>query len=286
MEKTLAFLQTEMRSLLLEKYNQREVQQLMFMLLETIGVSRVQAIAYPDTKVSYSDYETIVEQTKRVADGEPIQYVLGHEQFMNLTFNVCSGVLIPRPETAELVELIISQQTVQSPAILDIGTGSGCIAVSLAKYIPTSRVKAIDVSTKAIQIAISNAELNGVEVDFLCKSIFDDDFAIDSQSLDIVVSNPPYVLLNEKPSIEANVLNYEPHTALFVPNEKPLLFYIRIADLAKQWLKQGGKLYFEINERFGNETKLMLETKGYTAVEIHKDFYQKDRMVSAIWNGN
>ncbi|MBP5667761.1 MAG: peptide chain release factor N(5)-glutamine methyltransferase, partial [Salinivirgaceae bacterium] len=241
-------------------------------------------IAYPDAKISETDYQRLQAMLKRLADGEPLQYVLGEEQFMGMSFGVCRDVLIPRPETEELVRLIVGRCKQPSPRIADVGTGSGCIAVSLAKLIDGAQVTAVDVSASAIEVARRNAEQNGVQVEFVCADILTDNQLFAPSSLDVVVSNPPYVTETDKSQMSRNVLDFEPHLALFVPDSDPLLFYRRIAELSAQWLKNGGKLFFEINERFGKETVQLLENMQYGNVELHQDFYGKDRMVSAVWN--
>ncbi|MBO7477770.1 MAG: peptide chain release factor N(5)-glutamine methyltransferase, partial [Salinivirgaceae bacterium] len=218
------------------------------------------------------------------ADGEPLQYVIGTEWFMNMPFSVCRDVLIPRPETEELVRLIVGRCKRPSPRIVDVGTGSGCIAVSLAKLIDGAQVTAVDVSASAIEVARRNAEQNGAQVEFVCTDILADNQLFVPSSLDIVVSNPPYVTETDKSQMSRNVLDFEPHLALFVPDSDPLLFYRRIAELAQQWLKSGGMLFFEINERFGPETVQLLENMRFDNVELHRDFYEKNRMVSAVWN--
>lgn len=284
MDKTLSDIQTEIRRQLAPIYPSREVQQIIFILLEQFGVSQVQAIAYPDAKISQTDYEQLQLQLKRLTNGEPIQYVIGYEWFMELRFIVNTDVLIPRPETAELVQLIVNQNNTNSPKILDIGTGSGCIAIALKKMIENAEVTAIDISEKAIKVAQENADINDTNVNFLCKSIFADNLHFAPATFDIIVSNPPYITESEKSQMRANVLDFEPHNALFVPDDNPLLFYKQIAEYAQIWLKNGGKLYFEINEQFGNKTTQILDNLSFSNIEIHKDFYQKDRMISAVWN--
>lgn len=284
MDKTLAFIQSEMRRQLAPVYSPRELQQVVFELLEHFGFTRVQVITYPDAKLSETDYEQLQLMLKRLADGEPLQYVVGTEWFMDMPFSVCRDVLIPRPETEELVRLIVDRCKRPSPRIADVGTGSGCIAVSLAKLIDGAQVTAVDVSASAIEVARRNAEQNGAQVEFVCQSIFDDNQPFAPSSLDIVVSNPPYVTETDKNQMSRNVLDFEPHLALFVPDSDPLLFYRRIAELTQQWLKSGGMLFFEINERFGPETVQLLENMRFDNVELHRDFYEKNRMVSAVWN--
>jgi release factor glutamine methyltransferase len=194
---------------------------------------------------------------------------------------VNNSVLIPRPETEELVDLIIKENDKKNPSIIDIGTGSGCIAISLKKNIVNSAVYAIDISAEAITTARENAILNNVFIEFITASIFDDANLkqLARGSLDIVVSNPPYICFTEKDNMQKNVLDYEPHLALFVPNNDPLLFYKTIAQFALSYLKPGGKLYFEINPVYGDELLQFLKNKGFQNLKLVKDFNDKNRIL-------
>ena len=224
---------------------------------------------------------------------KPIQYIIGETEFYRLPFYVNQHVLIPRPETEELVEWIISlpnsSQKEKNLNILDIGTGSGCIAISLAKNLPNASVFAIDISKKALQVAKQNAVLNEVTVEFIEYDILSSNIiqtpSIRGKNLnlkfDIIVSNPPYVRQLERQEIKNNVLNYEPHIALFVENDNPLLFYNHIIDFAKENLTKNGKLYVEINQYLGQETVTLLKEKGFTNIELKKDLFGNDRMVRA-----
>ncbi|WP_369013581.1 peptide chain release factor N(5)-glutamine methyltransferase [Flavobacterium anhuiense] len=211
----------------------------------------------------------------------PIQYLLGKTNFYGLDFEVNENVLIPRPETEELVEWIINENA--SPdknkkiRILDIGTGTGCIAISLAKNLPNAEVFGVDVSKKAIETAKRNAIRNDVEVTFMLLNILEtDEFTC---QFDIIVSNPPYVRNLEKVQIKKNVLDYEPHLALFVEDSDPLIFYRKIASLAQNGLLKNGKLYFEINQYLGKEMIDLLESMSFQNVELRKDIYDNDRMI-------
>jgi release factor glutamine methyltransferase len=216
----------------------------------------------------------------RLKRAEPIQYILGETEFCDLTFKVNPSVLIPRPETSELVRWIVAENSARENSILDIGTGSGCIAISLAKMMPQATVTAWDISHDAIITAESNNKLNGTNVTFARQDIFAAEG--EGAKYDIIVSNPPYIKEAEKENMESNVLNWEPHIALFVPNNDPLLFYRQIALKGTQLLKNGGRLYFEINREHGEETCNMLTQYGYTAIELRKDFADNDRMIRAI----
>ena len=212
----------------------------------------------------------------------PIQYILGTTHFYGLEFNVNENVLIPRPETEELVEWIISS-AVNMPKfkeikILDIGTGSGCIAISLAKNITDAEVSAIDISDKALATAKENADLNEVAVAFIQKNILETNDL--EQQFDIIVSNPPYVRNLEKAEIKSNVLANEPHLALFVEDNDALIFYRKIAELATKNLSLEGKLFFEINQYLGKETVELLEKMHFKNIELRKDIYGNDRMIA------
>ena len=218
----------------------------------------------------------IVERLKR---REPVQYVLGRTEFYGLMFRVNPDVLIPRPETEELVEWVLEDVSLKPVSVLDVGTGSGCIAVTLAKKLKRGDVYACDNSSKALAIASCNARENGTEVHFFEQDILRP-FAGHGK-YDVVVSNPPYVLESEKGQMEENVLLFEPSNALFVPNHSPLLFYERLADLSHEILNPGGGLYFEINARKGEEVRTMLLKKGYRDVELRNDLSGNPRMVRA-----
>ena len=216
----------------------------------------------------------------------PIQYLLGNTEFFGLPFLVNENVLIPRPETEELVDWIIQEdkkiERQKEIKILDIGTGSGCIAISLAKNIPNAAVFAKDVSGKALEVAKKNAEINQVSVIFLEKNILETDDLL--EQFDIIVSNPPYVRNLEKQEIKKNVLDNEPHLALFVEDLDALIFYRKITDLATKNLKQGGKLFFEINQYLGTEMLALLHDNGFESVSLRKDIYGNDRMTRAVWH--
>jgi len=213
----------------------------------------------------------------------PVQYVVGETEFYSLKFKVGAGVLIPRPETEELVDKIVQfgKQHKQKLHILDIGCGSGCIAVSLAAHLPHSKVIAVDVSPIALEYTRQNAAQNNadVQVEFADILQWQNYPIICAQHFDIIVSNPPYITENEKTNIDDNVLKHEPHLALFVTNHQPMQFYTPIATLAAQRLNKGGKLFLEINERFGNETVEVLKQCGLGNIELMKDMYGKHRMV-------
>ena len=260
-------------------FSTREASQISLMILESVcGLSRTDILMGKDN-LNESQHKIIDDIISQLKTQRPIQYILGNTDFMNLKFKVAEGVLIPRPETAELINIIIDENKTDNPTILDIGTGSGCIAVSLAHYITNSDVTAFDISDRAISIATENATSNNVNIKFIQKDILNCDCSQFHNQFDIIVSNPPYICEKEKESMHNNVLDFEPHIALFVSNEDPLIFYRTIVNLATQMLKSNGKLYFEINEAFGKETAQLLIDAGFSDVKIINDLQQKERMV-------
>lgn len=261
-------------------YPDNEISGLVRLLIEHVTKSSMPALlSDKNTKITSEEVLKIDKIVERLQRFEPIQYILGETEFYGLPFTVNRDVLIPRPETEELVELILNENKESKPRILDIGTGSGCIAVSLQKLLPNASVKGWDISEKALAVAALNSKSNSVNVTFNQVDILSD--YPTNHSFDIIVSNPPYVLDSEKTDIHANVLEYEPHTALFVADNNPLLFYNRIADVAIQLLTDGGKLYFEINRAKGQETIKMLENKKFSEIRLIKDISGNDRMVRA-----
>jgi release factor glutamine methyltransferase len=235
--------------------------------------------------ISTDQYENICELLNQLLQSKPVQYITGEAYFYGLKLKVNSDVLIPRKETEELVNWIINDNKENNNiSILDIGTGSGCIAVTVAKYIPCSQVFAMDVSEKAIEIAKINSKQNNVNINFIKADILKEDMIFDS-TFDIIVSNPPYVTLSEKKYMMPNVLNYEPYCALFVPDNEPLIFYRKIISLSQKILNKNGMIYFEINERFGQDIIELLKDNSFINITLRKDFQGKDRMIKAQKNG-
>ena len=216
----------------------------------------------------------------RLTEGEPVQYVLGRAEFSGRWFNVRPGVLIPRPETEELCAWITADSKASgSPKVLDIGTGSGCIAITLQLDMPESKVTAWDISADALDVARENAQQLGANVNFVKQDALN---AKPEGEWDVIVSNPPYICEKEKKDMAVNVLEHEPHTALFVPDADPLLFYRAITRLAVQTLSNGGRLYFEINPIYADDTCRMMRAEGMTAVELRSDMYGKQRMAKGV----
>ncbi|MGL5786176.1 MAG: peptide chain release factor N(5)-glutamine methyltransferase [Bacteroidales bacterium] len=262
-------------------YSENEVGVFARRILQNVcGMDRVQFILSKDKIFSDEINSQLDVIVQRLANQEPIQYILGEEEFYGNIFNVAPGVLIPRAETEELVDLII-HETSSGGKILDIGTGSGCIAISLALNIKNAEVEAWDFSQAALLIAQGNNEKLKANVCMKLQDVFDES-ANTGELLDVIVSNPPYVMDSEKSDMQHNVLDHEPHTALFVSDHDPLLFYRRISELGLKRLKPGGRIYFEINALLGPETADLVSSHGYTDVRLIKDLYGKDRIVTAV----
>ena len=265
---------------LTDSYSDGEVSALTRIIAtELLGVSQMTFYLKDDIPLTAGQQTLLDNAIERLKKQEPIQYILGYSDFCGLKFKVTPATLIPRPETSELVEWIASEATGKE-RILDIGTGSGCIAVSLAHKMPQSKVTAWDISPDALAVATENSQANGCDVVFEEVDILA--YEPTGELFDIIVSNPPYIKENEKPAMHSNVLDWEPHTALFVPDSDPLLFYRAIAEKGLTLLKTGGRLYFEINRAHGKETMDMLAAFGYTSIELRKDFAENDRMVRAV----
>ena len=271
----------EIRDALRGYYPDSEALSLAKMLLvEAFGFSTLELYGGKDKEISGNRLRDLHEMLSRLQKNEPIQYILGKETFCGLTFEVDENVLIPRPETRELVEWIVADyESVPACRILDVGTGSGCISISLAKFIPGASVESWDISEGALEVARRNCKLNEVEVLLRQQDVLS--AQPQPACFDVIVSNPPYITESEKADMEANVLDWEPATALFVPDTDPLLFYRKIAELGAVMLKEGGSLYFEINRAYGNETVQMLEALGYKQIELRKDDWDNDRMIKA-----
>ena len=303
----------EIKGLLMESnMPEGEAKAVALMLLEKVAGLPTAKALIADGNDLLCRRQSLLELAARVAQGEPVQYVLGEADFCGLTLKVKPGVLIPRPETEELVAWVVENVKANSNLLpltsnlspfklLDIGTGSGCIAVALAKKLKEAEVEAWDVSDDALEIARENAKRNGVQVKTSKVDVLDINANSNSQlstvnfqlstltshlspltSYNIIVSNPPYICEEEKAEMERNVLEHEPRLALFVPDDDPLLFYRRIAELGLSLLKEKGLLFFEINRRFGEEVVKMLQGKGYREVELRQDMFGNDRMVKAI----
>ncbi len=253
-------------------------------LKEVIKTSGIHNLAMPETRLHHKQAQKIISICKELKLRKPLQYILGKTEFYNCTILLNEHTLIPRPETEELVDLVIKENRGYCNPILDVGTGSGCIAIALAVNLPGSRVTGFDVSESAIQKARENAVINNVRVSFMVADLFMTDLR-QFQGTGILVSNPPYVRESEKHLMDGNVLNYEPHGALFVPDTDPLVYYRAIAKLASDILVPQGKIYCEINEAMGRQLTELLESYGFTGTEIIKDINDKDRIIKGVRNG-
>jgi release factor glutamine methyltransferase len=273
----------------LEKiYGSDEANALIMILLEHyFNIDRVKIAMDSELRLSESELLTLHFAVKELLKNKPIQYILGETEFCGMRFLVDENVLIPRPETEEMVNMIVSRRDkacfVRTGCdVLDIGSGSGCIAISLAKLLKNSSVTAVDVSEKALEVAKKNAEANEVSVTFIKDDILNpQNRDLLNGQFDIIVSNPPYVCESEKSEMRANVLDYEPSTALFVSDNDPLIFYRKILEFAQKSLKPNGEVWFEINEKFGNEMKNLCHEMGFKNAEIIKDFRDRDRGLRA-----
>jgi release factor glutamine methyltransferase len=273
-------------------YDAQEMEAITLMVLtEVLNTSKATIKAFAERELTLTQQEEVNAILSQLITGKPLQYALGYTDFYGLKFMVNPATLIPRPETEELVEWVIAslksevfsrESLTGSLNILDIGTGSGCIAISLKKNLPAAQVSAIDISYDALQTAKENAKLNEVDVNFIEADVLNlpqTNYSPLTTHYSLIISNPPYVTLEDKKKMHTNVTDFEPHTALFVPEDDPLIFYKAIADFALDNLTNNGLLFFEINESLGKETVELLESKGFKDVELRQDMSGRDRMV-------
>jgi len=262
-----------------KNYPEQEISAITNLIFKTqFGIERLHLLAEPNQIISSNIVNHIIGICNELETGKPLQYILGETTFYKCIIKVNNQTLIPRPETEELVDLVIRENKGFQGRILDIGTGSGCIAIAIKKFLKEADLTGIDISDGALEMASNNARLNNVNVSFLKKDILKSD----PESIpfaEIIVSNPPYVLESEKKYMKSNILNFEPHMALFVPDEDPLIYYRAIVILSLIKLSPCGKIYFEINEKKGSEICTLLESAGYSEVEIIKDINSKERFV-------
>jgi len=271
-----------------QSYPKEEVDSFFYMLIEHyLGLERFVLVMQPNLVVSKKEEQPLFEALSQLRLHRPIQYIIGKAHFMDMDFLVDENVLIPRPETEGLVRWIVEEvdpikdaKQDQRRSILDIGSGSGCIAISLAKFLPNYEVHAFDISLKALQVARKNAKANLVDVAFIEIDILDSENS--SVKYDIMVSNPPYVREREKKKMHKNVTDHEPGLALFVSDENPLKFYEAIARFAKKNLKDNGRLYLEINQYLAKETEQLLRNHNFSEIELRKDMYGNNRMMKGV----
>lgn len=283
---TLSEVEAKFIQELQEQYAQEETSAIFLIAIaKVLNYKRADYLLKKHNALSNDHLTALTTILAQLKTGKPIQYIIGETEFYGLTLKVNESVLIPRPETEELVEWILEKVAAIHPqSLLDIGTGSGCIAIALKKNLPNIKVIALDIALDSLTTAQTNAVLNNVEIEFLQQDMLAYANVKLPQQLSIIVSNPPYVKEDEKPAMHANVLANEPHRALFVRNEKPLVFYETIADFALNNLTQQGLLFFEINEYLGKETVDLLAHKGFTNIELKKDMQGKDRMICCTKN--
>jgi release factor glutamine methyltransferase len=266
-------------------YSEREIYSLNYIILEDV-LNRQRHEIMPDTSTLLDEEQSekltgIVHQLK---DGRPVQYILGYTFFCELKLHVSPRVLIPRPETEELVYWIMEREDEPVPVIADIGTGSGCIALALKKHYPLSTVYATDASPGALAVAGKNATSHQLQIHFIRNDILSEELAPEHFFADILISNPPYVKESEKQMLDQRIIAHEPHAALFVPDDDPLLYYKAIIRQSAGILKPGGRIYFEIHEHAGKEMKTLLENSGFQDVILKSDINDKDRMITAVKN--
>jgi release factor glutamine methyltransferase len=282
---TIKDIRTYLGAELTKIYDEREIRFLARMIIRTV-IDEPDPYRINDSGklLKAEQASSVISICERLKTGEPYQYVLGDTEFCGYTIRVNPSVLIPRPETEFLADLIIRENFGFEGGIIDFATGSGCIAIALAGFLPGSTVTAIDNSAAALQTAAGNAVLNGVKVDFIQKDILEPGISLPAKA-GIFVSNPPYVRNSEKVLMQRNVLDFEPHEALFVDDSDPLVFYRAILDIAGEYLLPAGKIYFEINEIMGTKIVKLLISHGYKKIEIIKDLNQKDRIIKGEKNG-
>lgn len=262
-------------------YSENEIQQFIFILFEyELGFSKVELVTRSEEEIDEEKHGKFLDYLNQLKTYKPIQYITGETSFYGLNFHVNSYVLIPRPETEELVDWILKQKLPRNPIILDVGAGSGCIAVALAKNLPGSIVHAIDISENALGLANENAILNKVNVNLSQENILSPSEEFKKREFDLIVSNPPYIAFRDKANMNKNVLDYEPNLSLFVPDEDPLVFYNAILEFSMNSLKENGQVFFEINESFDKEIVALMKNHNFAEIELRKDINDKFRMVS------
>ena len=286
MQQFLKILNTELRS----SHSEGEIHAIGMLILEKLtGFSRIWLLIHKELKLNDEQNIIASQYLERLKNHEPIQYILGETEFYGLKFKVNPSVLIPRPETEELVEWVKPPHPPKggflsgTPTLLDVGTGSGCIAVALKKKFPSANVSAMDISPEALALAKENAALNEVNIEFIQDDILHP--AATDRKWDVIVSNPPYIPASEQRYLHKNVTDFEPHLALFVQDNDPLIFYRKIAEFALSHLTAGGRLYVEIHQSLGRQCCQLLESMGFQSVELRKDLSGNDRMISSFASG-
>jgi release factor glutamine methyltransferase len=282
---TIRATQNYVKSKLGDLFSETEIRKIVKLIIcKRLGWSDTDFVLNQENRLSESDLLYVRSIVNRLLNGEPFQYILGETDFFGLSFFCTPAVLIPRPETEELVQLILNSVDQKSSLkIVDLCTGSGCIGISLAANLPVSNVILTDISTEALQFAQKSADLNKIKIESLCHDVLHENAfdSFDDNSLDVIVSNPPYIPIQDKAQMKNHVLEYEPHIALFVENSNPLVFYQKISENARKLLKPTGHLFFEINPEFSNELVKILDELGFVNIELMKDLQGKYRMLKA-----
>ncbi len=282
--RTIKDIRSYMIKELISIYSEPEINALSTITIKTLlGISRLHSLAQPGDPVTKNKADEIINVCNELKKRKPIQYILGKTDFYNCVIKVNPDMMIPRPETEELVDLIIKENRGYNGEILDVGCGSGCIAIALAVNLPGTKVTGIDICEGAIKISEENALINNVSVKFLVTDIFNHNPKLPSTA-GIIVSNPPYIMESEKADMALNVLNFEPHMALFVPDSDPLLYYKEILKMSGKNLTAGGKIYFEINEAMGIQMTELLKSSGFSSVEVIRDINGKNRIIKGLKN--
>jgi len=277
MQAAIAYIRKELK----DHYPPTEIEGLIRFLFATWKqYNTTDLLLRKDEELNAADQSYLAAAVERLKKQEPVQYILGETEFFGLPFRVTPDVLIPRPETEELVHWVLKAIPTHDPVIMDACTGSGCIAISLKKHLPAATVSGCDISPKALEMAHENARLNQTEINFLEMDLLNPSTSRSLQPFDVIVSNPPYVTEQEKRTMQENVIRYEPHQALFVPDHDPLKFYTALLRLGERQLKEGGRQFWEINESYGKECVALMKKNGYTGIELRRDINGKNRMIS------
>ena len=278
---TLSNLQSEFHSKLNLLYPKEEIDSIFSLVVShLLNYSKIEIHGHLDKNISPEKEKQMLKILTRLELAEPVQYVIGKTEFYDLTLKTDKRALIPRQETEWLVDMVVKNHDRKNTfSILDIGTGSGCIAITVAKYFPASQVTAIDNNKEALELAQQNAAVNKVKIHFLTDDILNPQ--LEYSPFDIIISNPPYVRNSEKQFMHRNILEFEPASALYVPVDDPLVFYRAIATFGKKYLKPNGDIYLELNEFLGKETAGLYSDSGFSNIELHKDLNQKNRFLSA-----
>lgn len=284
--RTIKDIKPYMQHSLRELYPDTEISALAGIIIKTVsGRTKLQQLTNPQQPLTGKQRNRVVEIVRELKKGRPVQYILGETEFYSCTIRLNNNVLIPRPETEELVDLIIRENRGQTGIITDACTGSGCIAIALGANLPGYRITGFDISQEAVELARENSILNRTNISFFHGNLFEPGQHLLEERCNILVSNPPYVTESEKKSMSVNVLDHEPHTALFVPDGDPLLYYRALLMLGNSILEPYGTVYFEINEAFGTKVSELLRSGGFTDVLIIRDINGKDRIVKGRKNG-